>query len=246
MKTRLDQALVNKGLVTSRSQAESFVRLGKVTVDGKIVEKPGFFVTDDAKLKVNQNEQYVSRAGMKLASVASNLGLDFTDKIVLDVGSSTGGFTDYSLRRGAKKVIAVDVGTDQLHPKLQGHKQIELHEKTDIRDVSVNDERVVSLNKSPDIVLIDVSFISLREILPHLNRHVAGNNSHVVAMLKPQFEAGFGQANKGVIKNDSVRRQILKDFENWVRKDFVIIDKRDSEVSGAKGNRERFYLLKKS
>lgn len=246
MKTRLDQTLVQKGLVASRSQAESFVRLGKVTVDGKVVEKPGFFVTDDAKLNVNQDEQYVSRAGMKLASVASNLGLDFTDKIVLDVGSSTGGFTDYSLRRGAKKVIAVDVGTDQLHPKLQSHKQIELHEKTDIRDVSVNDERVVSLNKYPDIVLIDVSFISLREILPHLGRHVAGKNTQVVAMLKPQFEAGFGQANKGVIKNDSVRRQILKDFENWVRGDFVILDKRDSDVSGAKGNRERFYLLKKS
>jgi 23S rRNA (cytidine1920-2'-O)/16S rRNA (cytidine1409-2'-O)-methyltransferase len=246
MKSRLDQTLVEKGLVTSRSQAESFVRLGKVTVDGKVVEKPGFFVTDEAKLKVNQDEQYVSRAGMKLASVASNLGLDFTDKVVLDVGSSTGGFTDYSLRRGAKKVVAVDVGTDQLHPKLQGHKQIDLHEKTDIRDVSVNDERVVHLNKSPDIVLIDVSFISLREILPHINRHVAGKNTQVVAMLKPQFEAGLGQVNKGVIKNDSVRRQILKDFENWVRKDFIILDKRDSEVSGAKGNRERFYLLNKA
>ncbi len=246
MKTRLDQKLVEAGLVASRSQAESFVRLGKVTVDGKVVEKPGFFVTDDAKLKVNQDEQYVSRAGMKLASVASNLGLDFAGKTILDVGSSTGGFTDYSLRRGAKKVVAVDVGTDQLHPKLQGHKQIELHEKTDIRDVSVDDERVVKLDKAPDIVLIDVSFISLREILPHLGRHVAGKNTQVVAMLKPQFEAGFGQANKGVIKNDSVRRQILKDFENWVRGDFVILDKRDSEVSGAKGNRERFYLLKKS
>lgn len=246
MKTRLDQALVERGLVTSRSQGESFVRLGKVTVDGKVVEKPGFFVTDDAKLVVNQDEQYVSRAGMKLASVASNLGLDFTDKVVLDVGSSTGGFTDYSLRRGAKKVIAVDVGTDQLHPRLQGHQQIELHEKTDIRDVSINDERVVKLEKSPDIILIDVSFISLREILPHINKHVAGKNTAVVAMLKPQFEAGFGQANKGVIKNDSVRRQILKDFEGWARGDFVIIDKRDSEVSGAKGNRERFYLLKKS
>lgn len=243
MKTRLDQILVEKGMVSTRSQAESFIRLGKVTVDSKVVQKPGHFVTENAELKVNQDEQYVSRAGMKLASVAGVLGLDFRDKIVLDVGSSTGGFTDFSLRRGAKKVIAVDVGTDQLHPNLQGHPQIELHEKTDIRDVSVNDERVVRLDSAPNIILIDVSFISLREILPHIARHVANKNTVIVAMLKPQFEAGFGQSHKGVIKNDAMRRQILKDFETWVRKSFVIEDKRDSSVSGAKGNRERFYVL---
>jgi len=247
VKQRLDQALVEKGLVASRSQAESFIRLGKVTVDGKVVQKPGFFITETAKLKLNQKEQYVSRAGMKLASVAEALKLDFRDKIVLDVGSSTGGFTDYSLKRGASKVVAVDVGTDQLHSSLQGHSKIELHEKTDIRDVSVApEERVVMLPKSPDIILIDVSFISLREILPHIAKHIAGKNTVVAAMLKPQFEAGFGQSHKGVIKNDSVRRQILKDFETWVRKEFVILDKRDSDVSGAKGNQERFYLLKKS
>ncbi len=247
MKQRLDQTLVEKGLVASRSQAESFIRLGKVTVDGKVIEKPGFFVTENAKLKLNQKEQYVSRAGMKLASVADALKLDFRGKTVLDVGSSTGGFTDYSLKRGATKVIAVDVGTDQLHPNLHGHPKIELHEKTDIRDVSVvPEERVVMLPKSPDIILIDVSFISLREILPHINKHIADKNTVVAAMLKPQFEAGFGQTHKGVIKNDSVRRQILKDFETWARKEFVILDKRDSDVSGAKGNQERFYLLKKS
>lgn len=247
MKTRLDQKLVEKGLVASRSQAESFIRLGKVTVDGKVVKKPGFFVTEAVKIKLNQKEQYVSRAGMKLASVADILKLDFREKTVLDVGSSTGGFTDYALRRGAAKVIAVDVGTDQLHPDLQGHPKIELHEKTDIRDVSVTpEERVVMLAKAPDIVLIDVSFISLREILPHIAKHITSSETIVAAMLKPQFEAGFGQSHKGVIKNDSVRRQILKDFETWVRKEFVILNKRDSDVSGAKGNQERFYLLKKS
>ncbi len=247
MKTRLDQALVEKGLVASRSQAESFIRLGKVTVNKQVIQKPGYFVAEDANLKVNQEEQYVSRAGMKLASVSSVLGLDFDDKLVLDVGSSTGGFTDFALRRGAARVVAVDVGTDQLHPNLRDNPKIDLHEKTDIRDVSViSRDYTLHLQSTPDIILMDVSFISLREILPHIAKHVADRKTQIVAMLKPQFEAGFGQANKGVIKNDSVRRQILKDFENWARKEFIILDKRDSDVSGAKGNRERFYLLKKS
>lgn len=245
MKSRLDQAMVARGMVGTRSQAESFIKLGKVTVDNLVVRKPGFFVDDMAKIYLAQTEQYVSRAGMKLASVIGALKIDFSNKLVLDVGSSTGGFTDYSLRHGAKKVIAVDVGTDQLHPSLQGHNQIELHEKTDIRDVSINDERVVKLDKAPDIVLIDVSFISLREVLPHIHKHVAAANTLVVPMLKPQFEAGLHQTNKGVIKNDSVRRQIIKDFETWVRRYFIIQAKRDSEVAGAKGNRERFYLLTK-
>ena len=97
---------------------------------------------------------------------------------------------------------------------------------------------------TPDIVVIDVSFISLREILPHLYNHLSDTSTQVVAMVKPQFEAGKDQTNKGVIKNDSVRRQILRDFEDWSRQYFVIADKRDSDVAGAKGNQERFYLLK--
>ena len=238
-KIRLDQALALQNLVTSRSQAKSFIKLGKVTVDGKIVMKSGYFVQPSAKLVVMVDEQYVGRAGMKLASVAKLLGLDFKEKIVLDVGSSTGGFTDYALKNGARKVYAVDVGTDQLHPSLHGNERIELHEKTDIRDFSMPDSM-------PDIVVMDVSFISLREILPHIASNLSDNNTQIVAMLKPQFEAGRHQVNKGVIKNDSVRRQILKDFEAWTKQYFVIQDKRDSDVAGAKGNQERFYLLKVS
>ena len=121
MKYRLDHLLLEKGLVPSRSQAESWIRLGKVTVGGKVITKPGQFVADDAEIVLTASEQYVSRAGLKLASVARQLGIDFHDKTVLDVGSSTGGFTDYALRNGAKKVIAVDVGTEQLHPTLRGN-----------------------------------------------------------------------------------------------------------------------------
>lgn len=236
-KQRLDLELAIRGMVTTRSQAESFIKLGKVTVDGKLITKPGHIVTDDSKIVLSVTEQYVSRAGMKLASVAQLLGVDFKDTAVLDVGSSTGGFTDYALQHGARKVYAVDVGTEQLHPSLRDDTRIELHEKTDIRDFIPSE--------TPDVIVIDVSFISLREILPHLARAAAGSATKVVAMVKPQFEAGRNQTNKGVIKNDTVRRQILKDFELWTKDLFSIVDKRDSDVAGAKGNRERFYLLKK-
>lgn len=234
-KQRLDVEMTRRGLTSTRSQAENLIKLGKVSVNGKSVSKPGFFASPTAEIQLQQEGSYVSRAGLKLASVAELLHLDFKDHIVLDVGSSTGGFTDYALQHGAQKVFAVDVGTEQLHPTLRDNPKIELHEKTDIRDFIPAD--------TPDIIVIDVSFISLRDILPHLATKIAGPQTQIVAMVKPQFEAGKGQTNKGVIKNDSVRRQILKDFEVWAKELFVIQDKRDSEVAGAKGNQERFYLL---
>lgn len=235
-KQRLDLEMAQRRLVNSRSQAESFIKLGQVVVDGRVATKPGTFVSERSVIELQVENQYVSRAGLKLASVAELLNLHFKDAVVLDVGSSTGGFTDYALQHGAQKVYAVDVGTDQLHPSLQGHPKIELHEKTDIRDF------IPSV--TPDIIVIDVSFISLRDILPHLAANATGANTKIAAMVKPQFEAGRNQTTKGVIKNDSVRRQILKDFELWAKDMFTIVDKRDSEVAGAKGNRERFYLLK--
>ena len=237
-KNRLDAELTARGLAPTRSQAESWIKLGKVTVDGKVVTKSGHFVREDSELKLLADEQYVSRAGLKLASVAKLLNLNFKDKVVLDVGSSTGGFTDYSLQHGAKKVYAVDVGTDQLHPSLQDDPRIELHEKTDIRGFTL------AAADRANIVVIDVSFISLRDILPHLAVALVTKDTQIVAMVKPQFEAGKHQTNKGIIKNDGVRRQILKDFEFWAKDLFIIQDKRDSEVAGSKGNRERFYLLK--
>lgn len=238
MKQRLDIEMTARGLTTSRSQAESWIKLGKVTVDGKNITKPGHFVNDTAKIKLDADEQYVSRAGLKLASVAKLLNLDFKDKIVLDVGSSTGGFTDYALKNGAYKVYAVDVGTDQLHPSLRSDPRIELHEKTDIRTFHQGDQAL-------DIIVIDVSFISLREILPYLAEKLSSTHTQIAAMVKPQFEAQRAQlGSSGVIKNDTIRRQILKDFEAWTRQYFVIQDKADSDVHGAKGNQERFYLLK--
>lgn len=236
MKQRLDKQLLALGLVPTRSQAESFIKLGSITVNGKVQTKPGLLVTSNDEIKLTVAEQYVSRAGLKLASVAKILELDFKDKVMLDVGSSTGGFTDYALQHGAKKVFAVEVGTNQLHPKLQNNPRIELHEKTDIRDFKTTEHI--------DIVVMDVSFISLRLILPHIAK-TTDKNTNIVAMLKPQFEAeNSGLKHKGVIKNDAMRRTILRDFEAWTQKLFLIKAKADSEVAGAKGNRERFYLLK--
>ena len=235
MRQRLDKEMTRRGLVESRSQAENYIRLGEVEVDGVVTKKPGHLVGEASDIRLTVSEKYVSRAGQKLASVADMLKLDFTDGIVLDVGSSTGGFTDYALQHGARKVIAVDVGTEQLHPKLRADSRVELHEKTDIRDFYPT----VAL----DIVVIDVSFISLREILPHVAT-ISGEETAVVAMVKPQFEAGRNQINKGVVKNEALRRKILKEFESWVKLNgFVINNQRDSDISGAKGNTERFYLL---
>lgn len=233
---RLDKALVQLGLVTTRSQAESYIRLGRVKVAGRLITKPGYFVHDLSLVELDQPEQFVSRAGLKLASVADKLAVDFRGKLVLDVGSSTGGFTDYALSRGARRVICVDVGTDQLHPKLRRDARVELHEKTDIRDFATD--------QSVDIILIDVSFISLREVMPYL-AELATRQTQVVAMVKPQFETGNRLKNRGVIKNDTERRRILHDFEQWAKRYFLLRAKADSAVAGARGNRERFYLLTK-
>jgi 23S rRNA (cytidine1920-2'-O)/16S rRNA (cytidine1409-2'-O)-methyltransferase len=271
---RLDQALVVRGLTATRSQAAHYIALGRVEVNGRVVTKTGFFIANDLHLELAQDEQFVSRAGLKLASVADKLGLDFAGKVVLDVGSSTGGFTDFALRRGAKKIIAVDVGTDQLHPSLRHDPRVELHEKTDIRKVisesslaaarlskngenvseeprnDVRDERrgsngLVSVSV-PDIIVIDVSFVSLREILPNVAQYLAGKDTQIVAMVKPQFETGTKVKNAGIVKNDTERRRILRDFETWAKKYFLIRDKADSAVTGTNGNRERFYLLAKA
>ena len=237
MKQRLDQALLHLGLVATRSQGESYIKLGHIKVNGRVVNKSGTLVDETDLVTISSVEQYVSRAALKLASVSQALKLDFKNKTVLDVGSSTGGFTDYALKHGAKRVIAVEVGTDQLHPSLRGNPQIELHEKTDIRDFKTD--------QNIDIVVADVSFISLRNILPSVAK-LCTKQTQIAVMVKPQFEAAQSNVkHKGVIKNDSMRRDILKDFEAWAHRSFVIINKADSEIAGAKGNKERFYLLRK-
>jgi len=238
---RLDKELLERGLVQSRSAAENLIKLRMVAVNKRLITKASFMVGDTDTIRVI-GDQYVSRAALKLASIAAQFNVQFEGSTVLDVGSSTGGFTDYALQHGAAKVYAVDVGTNQLHKSLRGDRRIELYEKTDIRDFIKTKQQ--TLRQSVDIIIADVSFISLRPILPSLKK-TSGQKTVLVMMCKPQFEAGKQQVNKGVIKNSAMRRQILKDFEFWLQDNgFIILDKADSQVAGSKGNVERFYKLK--
>ncbi len=234
MLTRLDQKLYELKLVSSRSQASNYIKLGYVLVNEKIITRPGVMV-DNPKIKLNLDNQYVSRAALKLDSVSNKFQINFKEKIMLDVGSSTGGFTDYALQHGVKKVIAVDVGTNQLHSSLRLNPKVILYEKTDIRNFNSN--------FSFDLILIDVSFISLKNIMFKISQ-LANKKTLVIAMVKPQFETVKDNLRQdGVVKNDTIRRHILKDFENFISKNFKIINKADSLITGQSGNLERFYLL---
>lgn len=178
----------------------------------------------------------VSRAGNKIEGAARAFNFDFRGKIVLDIGSSTGGFTEYALARGAQKVIAVEKGTNQMKAPLRFDPRVELHEKTDIFDVT---------GLAPDVIVADVSFVSLKKVLAHAKKYLASEDTDFLVMLKPQFEARPEQLVKGVVKNEKMRREIIKNFEQWLGfHGFLIVKKRDNELSGRHGNVERFYFLK--
>lgn len=232
---RLDARMVLEKLAATRSRAEDAIRSGYVTVNGRVITKSGFDTkpTDIIKADVHN---YVSRAALKLEGANKKFKVSFDGKVVLDVGSSTGGFTQYALRHGAATVIAVDVGTDQMDPRVSSDPRVELHEKTDIRNFGTTHKI--------DLVVADVSFVSLRQIVPSILKLVT-SETVLMFMCKPQFEAGKEQVNKGVIKNEAVRRKVLADFEAWLKTKCVVLDKVDSSTAGEKGNVERFFLAKK-
>ena len=176
------------------------------------------------------------RGYIKLSDAVRFFGFDFKDKVVLDIGSSTGGFTELALKNGAKKVIAVEKGTNQMKAPLRYDPRVELHEKTDIFDFKT---------KEPDVIVADVSFLSLTKILKYAKIHLSRSDTDFLVMLKPQFEAKPHQLNKGVVKNEKIRREIIKNFEQWLKQNrFIIIKKRDNDLAGKNGNLERFYYLK--
>ena len=200
----------------------------------------------------------VSRAENKLAGAAQAFSYDFRGKTVLDIGSSTGGFTEYALLRGAKKVIAVEKGTKQMKAPLRFDPRIDLREKTDIFSVTRSslsrDQDESNENKSKnesktdasiDTILADVSFISLKQVLLHAKKQLASPQTDFLVMLKPQFEARPFQLKNGIVKNEAIRRDIIKDFEAWLKNNgFLIVNKRDNTLAGKNGNLERFYFLK--
>ena len=178
--------------------------------------------------------RFVSRAEGKLAGAARAFRFDFRGKMVLDIGSSTGGFTEFALEHGAAKVIAVEKGTYQMKAPLRFDPRIELHEKTDIFEFTTS-EKI-------DVILADVSFVSLKKVLAYVKRKF--KRAEYLVMLKPQFEARPEQLNNGIVKNEKMRREIIRDFENWLKfHGFFIVKKRDNELAGKNGNVERFYWL---
>lgn len=177
------------------------------------------------------------RGYIKIDGAVSAFDFNFMGKIVLDIGSSTGGFTKYALDHGARKVVAVEKGTNQMMQPLRYDARIELHEKTDIFEFTSQ--------KKPDIIMADVSFISLKKVLEYTKSNLARSDTDFLVMLKPQFEADSSQLNKGVIKNEAIRRSIIKEFEYWLKQNgFIIIKKRDNTLKGKTGNSERFYWLR--
>ena len=180
----------------------------------------------------------VGRAGYKIADAAKALGVDFRGKVVLDVGSSTGGFTEFALKEGAERVIAVEKGTDQMKAPLRFDERVELYEKMDIFEFHC---------MPPDIVLADVSFVSLKDVLKYVAKELAAEHTEYLVMLKPQFEAHFGQLKDGVVKNSRIRRAIIAEFEYWLKRNgFAVKGKRDNELAGRFGNVERFYYLRRT
>ena len=236
-KQRLDQLLVERDLVGSRTQAQALIMAGQVFSDGQRLDKPGHMLAADAPVTVRQPAPYVSRAGEKLASVAEKFKLNFDGKVVLDVGASTGGFTDFALQNRAIKVFSIDVGNGQLAWKLRNDPRVVSLEKTDIR--------ALELDETPDLAVVDVSFISLAKVLPAVAKLIKPS-SLIVALAKPQFEAGRVLASryKGVISDEDVRQQVLDRLRVEIEPDFEIMGEADSAVAGAEGNVERFLLLR--
>ena len=183
------------------------------------------------------NTEGVNRGYHKIEGAASTFNFDFRGKVVLDIGSSTGGFTEYALNRGAAKVIAVEKGSHQMKAPLRFDPHIDLHEKTDIFDFTLSDEI--------NTIVADVSFLSLTKVLEYLKTNLPNRNSDFLVMLKPQFEADPSELHKGIVKNEKIRRDIIKNFEQWLKiNGFLIINKRDNTLHGKTGNLERFYWLK--
>ena len=233
MKKRLDVLLVERGLAESRAQAQALVLAGRV----RGYDKPGVQVDDSAELDVERPPPYVSRGGEKLAHALDAFGIDPSGRDCVDVGASTGGFTDVLLQRGAARVIALDVGYGQLHERLRRDDRVSVLERTNARQVR-------ELPFAPELIVADVSFISLRLVLPPVLA-LAAPGWEAVVLVKPQFEAGRGEVGKGgVVRDVGVRRRVVREIADaalgWGGETVGVVD---SRLPGPKGNREVFLHL---
>jgi 23S rRNA (cytidine1920-2'-O)/16S rRNA (cytidine1409-2'-O)-methyltransferase len=227
VKKRLDILLVERGLAKSRTQAQALVLAGLVPG----YDKPGTLVAEDVELTVESPPPYVSRAGHKLANALDAFGIEVTGLDCCDVGASTGGFTDVLLQRGAARVIALDVGYGQLHPRIRDDDRVIVMERTNAR-------RVTELPFPPQLVTCDVSFISVRVALPPILR-LGSPDWRALVLVKPQFEARLGEARKGVVRDPRVQQRVVREIAEaalaWGGETIGVVD---SGLPGPKGNRE--------
>lgn len=238
---RLDVYLHNKGYASSRERAKQLIQESCVYVNDKLAEKPSIKVTDEDLIKVNNIFSYVGRGADKLKKAAEFFKIDFEGMTAVDIGASTGGFTDYLLKHGAKKVYAVDVGHNQLHESLKNDKRVINLEDTNIRyaDASVFAEPI-------DIVTVDVSFISLNLILPKIVE-ISHDNTKIVVLIKPQFEAGRENIGKnGIVKDKKVHLMVLNNIEKYLSNNDLHLESITySPIKGGDGNIEYLALISK-
>jgi 23S rRNA (cytidine1920-2'-O)/16S rRNA (cytidine1409-2'-O)-methyltransferase len=240
---RLDQLLVERGLFPSREQARRAVMAGTVEVEGKRVDKPGTAVRDEARVAVlAPKEPFVSRAGRKLSHALDHFALDPAGWVCLDVGASTGGFTDCLLQRGAARVYALDVGYGQLDQKLRNDPRVVVMERINARNLAPDD-----LPEPCDLITLDLSFISLLKVVPALLPHLVPNGL-LLPMIKPQFEAGRGAVGKGgILRDEALRRRVIDECAAGIASlGLEPLGVFDSPVAGTGGNREAFALFRRS
>jgi 23S rRNA (cytidine1920-2'-O)/16S rRNA (cytidine1409-2'-O)-methyltransferase len=237
-KVRIDKLLTQRGVVESRQKARALIMAGKVQVGGVVVDKAGTEVDEKSLITIKEELPYVSRGGLKLEGALDNFNINVEGLTVLDVGASTGGFTDCLLTRGAKGVIAVDVGRGLLDMRLRGNERVRVLEGRNIRylDPSEVGERV-------DMAVIDVSFISLTKVLPKVKEFLK-EKGKVLALIKPQFEVGKGKVGKGgIVKDPELHRQVIEEMKAFSFKLGLKPRVSESPIRGAKGNREFWLYL---
>ncbi|WP_077367667.1 TlyA family RNA methyltransferase [Anaerosalibacter sp. Marseille-P3206] len=241
-KERVDILLADKKLVESREKGKRLIMAGIVYVDGKRVDKPGEKVDINSVISIKGNPiPYVSRGGLKLEKAIDFFDLNLKNKVCIDIGASTGGFTDCMLQNGAKRVYAIDVGYGQIDWKIRQDERVILKERTNIRYVTKND-----LGELANFISIDVSFISLKLVLP-VAKELLDKNGEIVALIKPQFEAGREKVGKkGIVRDKSVHEEVLLDMYNFCSSIGLFVDKITySPIKGGTGNIEYLFYIRK-
>jgi 23S rRNA (cytidine1920-2'-O)/16S rRNA (cytidine1409-2'-O)-methyltransferase len=232
--------LVERGLFESRARAQAAIAAGLVTADDVIVAKPSAEIAEDAVLRATATHPWVSRGGVKLADALDRAGISVEGRVALDVGASTGGFSEVLLTRAARLVYAIEVGHSQLHARLRGRTDLVLYEHTDIRSLDAT-----QLSERPDLVVIDVSFISLKLVLPAA-LNLAAPHAQVVALIKPQFEASPRNVKKGIVRDPAVHAAVCDEIAAFVRSlACTVTASFPSAIAGGDGNREFFIAAQR-